>query len=682
MDYEALAKQYGGSVAEAPKVDYDTLAKKFGGSVEKAPEPEQSLARDIGVASRALTPYAAAAATGAGLGMLAGPAAPLAVPLGAGAGLLAMGLTDLGVAGYNALARQFGSQTQVPTYTEAVQNVMAKGGMGVEPATPRERMIAAAATGAGAGLSVPTAARTVAPMLTSPVARGVAETLSQSPVLQTVGGVTGALAPQSLIEYTDVRNPIALTAAGLVGGAVPAGAIGLKDLIARGMFAGSNRLATIMDPKATALVEAAEGRGPQIVEALRTAPEFVPGSQPTTAQASAEANAPRFTAFAKQAEQVLPAEYYDIAMAQRAARPAAIENVTPQPAAPFKTLEAARDTQAKAMFGPAFKKVVQEDEALTELFKTPAMKDVLRVAQEISANRREPFQIGETRSAKLVESPVIGPDGAPVVTEIPAKFAKFPVKNMYTVKKAMDDLIADPATFGIGAEQVNAIRGVRADFMSWLENKAPEIREARGAYRVASTPINQRDTLNTVKDKLTSALSEEAPQKAASFAEALRNAPATIKKATGETRFKSLDEYMSPQQVTMLDNIRLDLARDAKVQELVKRGGGVEPGIQQMVSKGEAGLPSVQLLNRVATIVQNISKRYQGQLDDKMAKELALQLRDPQVAAQRLEEALARQANLAAKKPPARTPIPSAVVGAPGIVNVFANRENRNAMAR
>jgi hypothetical protein len=124
------------------------------------------------------------------------------------------------------------------------------------------------------------------------------------------------------------------------------------------------------------------------------------------------------------------------------------------------------------------------------------------------------------------------------------------------------------------------------------------------------------------------------------------------------------------------------LARDAKVQELVKRGGGVEPGIQQMVSKGEAGLPSVQLLNRVATIVQNISKRYQGQLDDKMAKELALQLRDPQVAAQRLEEALARQAKLEAKRPPARTPIPSAVVGAPGIVNMFANRENRNAMAR
>lgn len=682
MDYEALAQKYGGSVAEAPKVDYDTLAKKYGGSVEAPPVPEQSLARDVGVASRALTPYAAAAATGAGLGMLAGPAAPLAVPVGAGAGLLAMGLTDLGIAGYNKLAQMFGSQTQVPTYTEAVQNVMAKGGMGVEPATPRERMISAAATGAGAGLSVPTAARAIAPMLSGPVTRGVAETLAQQPVLQTVGGVTGALAPQALVEYTDVRNPLALTVAGLAGGAVPAGAIAAKDAVARGLFAGSNRLAAIMDPQATALVQAAEGRGPQIIEALRTAPEYVPGSAPTTAQASVAANAPRFTAFAKQAEQVLPAEYYDIALAQRAARPAAIEQVTPQPAAPFKTLEAARDTQAKAMFGPAFKKVVQEDEALTDLFKTPAMKDVLRVAKEISANRREPFQIGETRSAKLAESPITDAAGNPIVTEIPAEYAKFPVKNLYTVKKAMDDLISDPVTFGIGAEQVNAIRGVRADFMKWLEDAAPGVREARGAYRVASTPISQRDTLNTIKDRLTSALSEEAPQKAASFAEALRNAPATIKKATGEARFKSLDEYMSPEQVQMLDNIRLDLARDAKVQELVKRGGGVEPNIQQMVSKGEAGLPSVQLLDRVATIVQNISKRYQGQLDDKMAKELALQLRDPQVAAQRLEEALARQAKIAARQPPARTPIPSAIVGAPGIVNMFANRENRNAMAR
>jgi len=687
MDYEALAQKYGGSVAEAPKVDYDTLAKKYGGSVEAPPVPEQSLARDVGVASRALTPYAAAAATGAGLGMLAGPAAPLAVPVGAGAGLLAMGLTDLGIAGYNKLAQMFGSQTQVPTYTEAVQNVMAKGGMGVEPATPRERMISAAATGAGAGLSVPAAARTVAPMLTNPVARGVAETLSQSPVLQTVGGVTGALAPQSLIEYTDVRDPTALMLAGLAGGAVPAGALAAKDAATRGVAFGANKFAAMIDPKSTALIQAAEGRGPQIVEALRTAPEYVPGSTPTTAQASVAARAPRFTAFAKGAEDILPAEYFVKTEAQRAARRQSIEELSGTPEQRAAAVQF-REDQAKAMFGPAFKKVVQEDDALSELFQTPAMKDVLRVAKEISANRREPFQIGETRSAKLAESTLTDAAGNPIVTEIPAEYAKFPVKNLYTVKKAMDDLISDPATFGIGAEQVSAIRGVRADFMKWLEDAAPGVREARGAYRAASTTINQREGGEFLREKLAAPLGDET-ERPGVFANAVKaltsekDAPKALKRAlTGEARYPTLDKLYGPEQLAKIDNIMLDLSRDAKVRELVRAGRSVTPDMAQIVSKGEGGYSPVQLFDRFVTLANRIAAKFQGELDKKLAMELAVEMLDPARAAASMERALARQAKLDAFRVPSAQPIPSAVVGAPGIVNVFANRENRNAMAR
>jgi hypothetical protein len=37
MDYEALAKQYGGAVAQPPAVDYDLLAKQFGGAIAVVP---------------------------------------------------------------------------------------------------------------------------------------------------------------------------------------------------------------------------------------------------------------------------------------------------------------------------------------------------------------------------------------------------------------------------------------------------------------------------------------------------------------------------------------------------------------------------------------------------------------------------------------------------------------------
>jgi hypothetical protein len=39
MDYEALAKQYGGAVAQPPAVDYDALAKQFGGATAVVPTP-------------------------------------------------------------------------------------------------------------------------------------------------------------------------------------------------------------------------------------------------------------------------------------------------------------------------------------------------------------------------------------------------------------------------------------------------------------------------------------------------------------------------------------------------------------------------------------------------------------------------------------------------------------------
>lgn len=38
MDYEALAKQYGGAVAQPPAVDYDALAKQYGGAMAAAPQ--------------------------------------------------------------------------------------------------------------------------------------------------------------------------------------------------------------------------------------------------------------------------------------------------------------------------------------------------------------------------------------------------------------------------------------------------------------------------------------------------------------------------------------------------------------------------------------------------------------------------------------------------------------------
>jgi hypothetical protein len=71
-DYEALAKQFGGSVAPAPAsdVDYEALAKKFGGAVsaaEPTPASRTNVRDESFLRSRVLQPAAEVLATGQGI---------------------------------------------------------------------------------------------------------------------------------------------------------------------------------------------------------------------------------------------------------------------------------------------------------------------------------------------------------------------------------------------------------------------------------------------------------------------------------------------------------------------------------------------------------------------------------------------------------------------------------------
>ena len=71
-DYEALAKQFGGSVAPAPAsdVDYEALAKKFGGAVsaaEPTPAARTNVRDESFLRSRVLQPAAEVLATGQGI---------------------------------------------------------------------------------------------------------------------------------------------------------------------------------------------------------------------------------------------------------------------------------------------------------------------------------------------------------------------------------------------------------------------------------------------------------------------------------------------------------------------------------------------------------------------------------------------------------------------------------------
>ena len=109
-----------------------------------APAPDNSAAQWMGVVNNALAPYGAAA----GMGALVG-----GVP-GAAAGVLGLGLTDLGTSAYNLVGGMFGAP-RMSTGSDAIRNVFALAappGMFREPQTPAQRVVFAGLEGAaGAG---------------------------------------------------------------------------------------------------------------------------------------------------------------------------------------------------------------------------------------------------------------------------------------------------------------------------------------------------------------------------------------------------------------------------------------------------------------------------------------------------------------------------------------------------
>jgi hypothetical protein len=176
-------------------------------------------------AARGAAPTAAAMATGAaiggGLGALGfGVGAVPGAALGAALGPVALSVSDLATAGYNALAQKLGYTPRVSP-TEAIKAGAEALGIGKPGAPVTEAMMEG---GLGA-LTGATAARAISPMLTSQTGRNVANVMAEQQGMQTVAGGVGAAVPAAMKEYGDVTNPYALAAGGLASAAmVPLGA--------------------------------------------------------------------------------------------------------------------------------------------------------------------------------------------------------------------------------------------------------------------------------------------------------------------------------------------------------------------------------------------------------------------------------------------------------------------------
>lgn len=476
------------------------------------------------------------------------------------------------------------------------------------------------------GAAVPLTGAKLAPTFMGKVGQGMK-----------VGAFAGATAPGSETIGENARGGVM---GGTIGGVIPGAAVPAAK-VGKGVW---NFLAPFFDGGAGVKGEAylsAAGTNPnQVVNWLRQNQQIVPGSRPTAGEAATGAGVAEFSAIQRQAADVLPTQYLARADEQNAARLnhlrlfAKDENALNQQGQ-------VRSANAAANYGAAEAQApVVADAVLEELMSRPDMKKAIARAATIAGDKGEAFKIGGS-PAKVVNTPQ-GP--IQVRAAVPAQY---PVKNLHNIKTALDDMVRDPATFGIGASEAKAIRGMQQEYLTWLENKVPDYRQARTQFKADSVPMNQMQIGQYLEEKLVPALSDEGKQRSGMFANAVRDAAGTIKRGTdGAARYQKLTQALEPSQVRIVDEIMGDLARSDRQALMAQKGSKAVEDITGMASasaESSAGGKIPNVLNRTAMIANAIVTRLEGKINKKLALEIAQEMLDPDKVADIMEKAIARQ---------------------------------------
>ena len=420
-----------------------------------------------------------------------------------------------------------------------------------------------------------------------------------------------------------------------------------------------NKMRDIIDPKTKFYLDVAEGRGAELVRAAR-APEaeVVPGVRPTFAQATADVGLPRVAAVGEQAAKLQPTEALRVKDIQEAGRVAELRKIEQTPAVRARA-EAARERRSDPLF--------KEAEMAGDVVDVQPTLDYIDGL--IETNPGNPALLAELRRVRkgLVKRE-LNEKGEPVLV---------PRTDAQEISSTLDGIKS-----ALAKEDNRFIKKELTNIKDDLIEAIPSMKEAQEAFRKGSKPINQMDVGTYLREKLEAPV-PEGTQRATVFANAVREAPRTLKQALdGAPRYEKLTEVLSPPQMARVDRVLMDLSRDARVKEMAQMGREAAPELA--TPAGKFSLPP--LLDRVATIANEILRRLEGKINEKMAMDIALEFLDARKAADALETAMRRSGGRASAPAPGRRPsgpVGRIVKRAPVTTapNTLAE-DNRNAMAR
>lgn len=428
-----------------------------------------------------------------------------------------------------------------------------------------------------------------------------ASTLGRAAQGAAVGAGFGAASPVTQDDgfWSTKAEQIGTGAA--IGGVIPPAIEGVRKglTIARNIFdpllpGGAERGA------ARIMAEAAGPKRAAIEAELAKNQILVPNSQPTAGEAAARAGSPEFSALQEVARQHRPAAYSDIAKSQETARAASIQSFGKDKAT-LQAAEEARSEVANALYRKAFEQSTKADPDLAQLSKNPYFKDALPHA----------FKLAEAKGISAKTN----------LTEF-----------LHFVKLGLDKELSKTGDTALSSTEKGAVQRLKSQLVGWMGKKNPKYEEARSVFAAASKPINEMQVGQQLETALVKPIGEG--ERAGVFANAMQNAPATIKKATGQRVSDELGDVLQPENLDKVKAVLADLARKAEFERLSPLGR------QRAAQAAQPfGLPATGPLQQSYMIFKTVLGRVSKGINEKTLDTMADALQVPSSALKLLQKA-------------------------------------------
>jgi hypothetical protein len=259
--------------------------------------------------------------------------------------------------------------------------------------------------------------------------------------------------------------------------------------------------------------------------------------------------------------------------------------------------------------------VGMSDTSLSKFLSRPSMQDAIKDAAESAAEKGTYFPSNSSQ--------------------------KFSVENLQRIKESLESGISAATNAAKSGKRPvlspSELSDTRNAFVKWLSDKVPEWRDARLQYSMDSIPINRMQVGQELEKSLTNALGTDV--RATPFANAIREAPRTIKRSTGLDRFDDLSQILNPQQNTTVNNVLGNLKTGEQLGKMSSLG---MPNLDNRI--GAPVLPPTGMFQPMLSAARGWANRALGTGVEQGLEKLApLMAKDPQQFALLMQSATPQQ---------------------------------------